>query len=415
MLEVIEPLRWPSAPKVYSFSALHAISECPRRWAYSRAEFAPGGLANERGGLIRRASWSAIRGEIIHETLKELLEIHRREAGPPPGRWELVTFWARHLPPGGIPFLVSAKAVGIVERRTDHPRNLALRPGFHSVARREAATLVASVNGKLVHALAPSSGRRRAPDGGVGARVLRPGAAAEVRLECSLSGRSGAYAWVGDVDVLKLTEDQVEIIDYKTGEAKDAYRQQVELYALLLARDRRFNPSGLRATTLSLIYESGRCDRWPGLGHEELAALEERIVGACGDTDVYLTGQTPPQARVGEACLWCDAKPICAAYWASASGAAATSANARVDAEVTVSSVARDHSEVGTTKGPEHARYLLAAPGSHFARDVRPGDVVRIVGGKRVTATQEEGESASGQVYEIDPKAEVVRCPAPIS
>ena len=411
MLEVITPLAWPNPPDTYSFSALAGISSCPRQWAYKHARYEPGGLASDRGILMGRASWGAARGEIIHETLEHLLNVHSANGGPPARHWGLVAFWRQHLPPGGIPSLTASITARVLEARTAHSRSRALRPALRRVAAENNASMAASVSKKLEFALVVTGGRRDGSGAVGGRRTLPPGASAEVGLRCTLEGPLGRAAWRGDADIIKLVNGAIEIIDYKTGEPKPEHRRQLEIYALLLWRDEEINPQRLRASRLTLVYENGKKETWSAPTVEAQRALEAELVQECRAAEASLANQPPP-ARVGEACRWCEAKPICGDYWALSRPIAAASAP-RADLALLVTSLTRDRAEMAGTDGSESARFLLAASLSAAVSGLMPGDTVRVIGAKPIPVAVDEGQPPTGRVFELDAVAEVIKLPSP--
>lgn len=417
MLEAYPPIEWPPPPTRLSFSALETVTACPRRWAYGRARYAPGGLADERGVFLRRASWSAVRGNVIHEVLEQLLDVHQRGGGPPPGSWALVKFWRDHLPPGGVPSLVAARAAALIERRTADPRNILLRPGMKRLAAREAEALVASVNAKLKYALVAATARPAGPctaaaAGGPSAPLEAPPSAAapEQRFVCSIESADGSCDWWGDADVVRKTDDGPEIIDYKTGAPKEAHRRQLEVYALLFARDRRRNPRGVLATKLRIIYEADQTETWPAPDADGLRALEAALVKE-SLAAIDSLREAPPPARVDDKCAWCDARPVCEEYWRSPAGAAATAAGRRRDLEVTVLSVGQSAAEVGAFDGQHQLRLLLSQAMAACYGELLPGAVIRVIAAKRAPLDDDPSPVPNGEVYEVDDTSELVCVP----
>jgi hypothetical protein len=406
------PRRWPEPPDTFSFSALQTARRCPRRWAYAAAEFAPGGLADANGRLVRRASWPALRGVVVHGVLEDLLNIHREGGGPTSG-WALVRFWAQRLPAGGVGALVAARAASAIEKATAQPRTAPLRPTLARCAADDHSAMVAAVNSRLTHALALApSERPHTPAGGAGRPTLRAGATPEVWLKCVLRQGDLAYRWRGGVDVIRVAGPDVELLDYKTGAEKPDHRRQLEIYALLLARDGAYNPEGRLATRLALIYDGHRVD-WTAPAAHALNELERDVVVECDEVSKHLAA-APPVAKVGDQCGGCDVRLLCDPYWAEPDGASATLAVRRADLEVTLVSGARDRSEVaGTLRTGEHVR-LIAGPAARATLiGTRFGDRVRVTSAHRVTATADDGELAAGDVFELDAWSEAASIEAP--
>lgn len=400
------PLKWPDPPERFSFTALETIAGCPRRWAYSEATFTPGGLADVQGRLVRRASWAAIRGVAVHATLEELLRIHRKENGPRKSDWSLVQFWVKHLPPGGLATLILNRGSKAIGEATEHSRNRKMRAPLLRQLAEETPSLVASVNLKLAKAL-PTQDRGPPSTQGVG-RSLRAGASSEVWLEGAFSDGGKTYRVCGCVDVLTVSEEEVELLDYKTGAPHPEHHAQLELYALLLGKDERFNPDRRQATALALVYENGTVDKWPAPSEADLIRLGSALVQRC-KAAVDLTALKPPPARVGEHCGWCDARQICSDYWAEPLRAAGTQLRRRVDFQGVIAGGSGDKSDVAMKVDEANVRLLVSPAGREEWGNARIGNLVRVTGARRVTVPQDEFEEdrPSGDVYELDVFSEV--------
>lgn len=218
-----------------------------------------------------------------------------------------------------------------------------------------------------------------------------------------------AYRVCGCVDVLTVGEEEVELLDYKTGEPHPEYRAQVELYALLFERDAKVNPSRRRATRLALVYEQGAVDEWSAPTQEELGRLANALLQQCRSA-FELTALMPPPARVGEHCGWCDARPLCSDYWADPLGAKITQSRARVDLQATIVGGSRDKSDVAVKVDEASGRLLVSPVSREGWNNVRIGDVVRVTGARRVSAPPDDAQpdGPSGDVYEVDTYSEAV-------
>jgi ATP-dependent exoDNAse (exonuclease V) beta subunit len=76
--------------------------------------------------------------------------------------------------------------------------------------------------------------------GGPGPRTqLEPGSHPEVTL------RAESTRWLGRADLLTLTGDSAELVDYKTGAPDTSHAEQLRIYALVWYRDQALNPSAL--------------------------------------------------------------------------------------------------------------------------------------------------------------------------
>src|SRR5439155_9463998 len=88
-----------------------------------------------------------------------------------------------------------------------------------------------------------------ASDKGAGRRTsLGPGSYAEIEL-CAPT-----IAWHGIADLINVSHDSSEIIEFKTGKPREEHAFQLRIYSLLWKRDSEMNPAGRAANTLVLSY-----------------------------------------------------------------------------------------------------------------------------------------------------------------
>ncbi len=403
---VTKPLSWPAVAEPVSFSTFLVLRSCARRWAYGRSRFPPSALVDPRGFLHERANWGAIRGRAVHRTLEALLDLHQHHGGPAAGSWSLIQFWKRHLPGGGIPALLVTIVDDELTQVERSPRNRAQMAWLRQAASRDLGGLVASVNSKL--ALALQAGETRSRGQGAARRALTAGSHPEALVEADLRGTARSRRWKGKIDVAKIAPDAVRLIDYKGGTEEPSHREQLNLYALLYARDKTANPTGRLATELTLAYENGRTVSWPAPDEAELAAIELRIADEL-ELLIEATTADPPVAQPGpENCAFCTARPLCDAYWR----APLPSDGQRIDLELLVEESSSTGDELvgrilkATRSGLlELARVVIPAAWRHAASGIQPQQRVRIVG----ATTVDSEEAATASVLLLDGFAELFR------
>jgi hypothetical protein len=123
---------------------------------------------------------------------------------------------------------------------------------------------------------------------------------------------------VGRADLIRLDEQECEIVDYKTGEPDASHSEQLLEYSLLWARDRVVNPSGRLATQLGIVYGAG-LHRVPAPSLATLADIERALKKRCEEARNAVSN-LPPRAFVAtDNCRYCDVKHLCAAYWTPSS------------------------------------------------------------------------------------------------
>jgi hypothetical protein len=156
-------------------------------------------------------------------------------------------------------------------------------------------------------------GTPRSRDGQAGKResevvALGVGSYTEVPL------RHALLNWFGRADYLCVDVDGCEIIDFKTGVAKEHHALQLQVYAWLWYHDNGRNPRKSLARALRLVYPGDEV-AVPAPSPAELEQLghviEERTRAA-----VEAISAVPPDARPSrEACPLCDVRQLCPAYW----------------------------------------------------------------------------------------------------
>jgi hypothetical protein len=127
------------------------------------------------------------------------------------------------------------------------------------------------------------------------------GALSELRLE------HPSVPFVGIIDLVRLGEDGVSLVDFKTGEPKSAHRQQLTLYAVLWWRRTGQVPAAIEARYPShMATFSVRTDDL----HIAEEGLRSRIDELTG-----LLENPPAVPRPGDQCRYCDVRQFCNAYW----------------------------------------------------------------------------------------------------
>ncbi len=405
----VEPTAWPAVSEPLSFSTLVALRTCARSWALSRARFEPGALFDSKGRLEERATWGAIRGRAVHKSLERMLDTHQQNRGPAAGSWSLLQFWKRHLPPGGVPAVVAAALDEELATAERSSRNRPVMPWLRQSGARDLGDLVAAVNSKLALALqAGGPAARQRSTVGASRRELGDGSHAEADVAAELRGSTRSRTWRGTIDVARIGREEVSLVDYKGGDEQPSHREQLELYALLYAKDPVVNPLGRRATQLTLAYDRGQTIEWTAPDAAQLAALETRV---CDEVEALIraTEARPPDARPSvEACGFCGARALCDAYWSEP----IKIADAYFDLEVSVESRSSAGDElVGTALRCSRSetvgtfvRVLVPANQREQAREIGTDQRVRILGASAEPADTESKVT----VVVLGPFAELV-------
>lgn len=139
---------------------------------------------------------------------------------------------------------------------------------------------------------------------------LRNGSYSEVELHAREIG------WKGRADLISISRNACEILDFKTGRPKPDHEFQIRLYALLWKLDESVNPDGRRADSLGIIYSHGRT-AVPAPTDGELLLIKDAILSRAGRA-VEATKAGLPAAKTDSGfCIFCDMRQLCDEYWDS--------------------------------------------------------------------------------------------------
>lgn len=297
----VSPEAWPAPPKRFSFSTLADIEDCPRRWALKHGVFTQ---VWDGSGYPERPSAGALLGRVAHMAIERVSRALNRA-----GEWspEAAVRQLRLL--GGLTSVIRGCISDEINGQEQNPRCQDRAEATRAQLDRHVPELrltVQSALNRLVDAADVQAPRTQALQGS--RHPLGAGYHPEVMLAPE------TLEWIGYPDVIRLSSDRCEIIDYKTSEPKPWHIEQVRLYALLWARDRVLNPSARLATTLFLVYQSQTVEV-AGPDEGDLGDLETQLRPRVEAAKTAL-GLNPPTARVGpETCRNCDVKHLCDDYW----------------------------------------------------------------------------------------------------
>lgn len=297
---------WPDAPSYWSHSSLSEASTCPRRYALSRSRFE---RIWDRPGYPGLASESAIAGTTVHRGVELIVRALRARGCGSVQDADAVTA-LREL--GGFTEVVSTALDEELAKHEDNPRMARRLPVMRSrlqqqvPAMREALQLLTS---RITVASAPDGASQRGASGvgEAGARAVTEGTYSEVELA------SAELRYRGWADLLTVDSEGAEIVDIKTGEAREHHAEQVVRYGLLWTLDRLTNPDRLPVRKLQLSYPGGDEDVPVPLDWGAVEAdLEAEILEA--DREI---AASRPAARPSEACTYCSVRHMCEEYWSS--------------------------------------------------------------------------------------------------
>ena len=298
------PAAWPDAPVEMTVTTLREIESCPRRWALSAGHYPD--LWSGRGypPCVRLG---ALAGSVVHLALEVITGALAR-AGCPSLEDPAALQVMRDL--GGYTKVVDDCIDRTLSRLANSPRAQRVIEVAARSLRAKVPELRTRTQTMLCRVRLPPIQGRQAEGSARRARgPLTAGTFAEMEL------RAEEIGWKGKVDLLVLSPDVCEIIDFKTGLPDEGHRFQVHVYALLWSRDGQLNPGRRRADRLVLAYGRGD-EEVPSPTELELDGLEYRLIARAAAAREAVS-QRPPEAKPSpENCLYCNVRHLCNEYWA---------------------------------------------------------------------------------------------------
>ena len=390
------PDSWPAPPTAMSFTTLRAIERCPLQWSLIRGTYS--GLW-EKAGYPERPYMATIAGRLVHSALEVLTQALTNAGVDSPLHPDAVRV-LKSL--GGITVVLEREFQKISEELRINPR--AASSSFIAselvktipVLRQRVQLMLYRLSlGAAVPSQAGSSrpGRSGRGTGSVG-KSLGPGAHAEQDL------RLPDGSWWGKADLIRLSDESCEILDFKTGARKDDHPLQLRVYAWLWQRDTTVNPRRRAASKLTLIYSDGlREVEAPTAAVLDQVESEFRTRRAAAVESLVAT---PPPARPSqEVCGTCQVRQLCPLFWeptVQAALAAGAMPDGLRDAEVRIRGKAGEWTWRGIVNSCGHvakgtAVLVRAKPQDAFFADILDhADTVRLLSVQLLEGSEESAD-----------------------
>lgn len=302
------------APDFWSYSSLNEIESCPRRYALSRARYPD---LWDGAGYPPRPAPAALFGDVVHGALDTLVKA-LAAAGCTSTRTREAFEVIKAL--GGYSAVVADAMARRLERLVGNPRISATTlQRTERLLRDRTEEARAQVQEYLSRVTLPAAVTPLAEAGEVvsdegrpafGRRKLSAGAHPEAVLA------DEHLRLMGRIDLLKISDQQVAIVDYKTGGQDPRHLDQLRMYALLWEIDRVANPNRRPVTELSVAYSHREVTMTAadiGDLHELKADIRRRITAA----DDRSASPVPEARPSPEMCVVCPVRGICNAYWST--------------------------------------------------------------------------------------------------
>ena len=327
---VAAPVTWPTPPGFMSVSALADIEACPMRWTLTHAGYEG---ARSESRYPAAPSIAAITGTTVHRAIEIVLRAFSA-AGISDFSDAGAVAVLRQL--GGFTQILEELVAKEIAELASNFRAAQRLPQLERALRGRIPEMRSQVQGLLARLSFTPGASGLAHGVGAGRRSLGAGTFSEVNVSALTP------AWRGIIDLVTLTDSTCEIRDFKTGARHPQHIFQVQVYALLWARDARANPSGRLATRLVLSYPDGEADA-PVLGPMEVELLEANLTSRAQSAVNSIAGPNTATLPSQENCRFCSVRQLCEPYWESDVQATAT-VERTVFGDIEV--------EIGSRRGP---------------------------------------------------------------
>lgn len=296
--------RLPAPPEHWSYSTLREVELCPRRYILGHASY-PG--LWDGFGYPQAPNPAALFGEIVHDSLDRVI---------------------RALVKAGCKSSISEAGVAVLKELGGYTtvaeeaiaRRLRQLDGNPRVGEERRERLGQQLEERIPEARMAVQGYLqrmilvpRAPSESGGSRILPERVPLVTGSHPEAELRADSLRVKGRVDLLTVTERQVDIVDHKTGTVEPAHLDQLRFYAMLWDQDEIANASRTPLGTLIISYPTTELSI-AAPDATELETLAEttrhRVVRADGEI-----GAPIPVAVPGEYCGFCPVRSICDRYW----------------------------------------------------------------------------------------------------
>ena len=286
-----------------SVTAVSEIEACPRRWALRHADYPKlwGGY-----GYPPRVHMGALLGSMTHLALETIIREFIR-TGCPSVKDATAVSVMRSL--GGYTQVLDNCIDRVISRLQVNPR----AQRHLEFSTRFLRARIPHLRTQVQAMLARTRLEGRSQGHGRSSGFITPiatGTYAEVEVSASRIG------WKGKLDLLVISPEKCEIIDFKTGAPNDAHRFQIEVYSLLWTFDEERNPHGRSPDRLILAYDHGEVEV-PVPSPDRRKALEKELLERRAAARASIA-QNPPEAKPDPVhCGSCQVRHLCDEYWAS--------------------------------------------------------------------------------------------------
>lgn len=297
------PKSWPNAPSEMTISTLTEIEACPRCWALSKAEYSD---IWSKQGYPPRVQISTLVGMVVHLALRRITT-QLVAAGCTSIQDPIALDIMRSL--GGYSNVLNGCINQIVSDVSTNPRSANSLEFIEHTLRVQIPDIRTRLQMMLSRRRIPFSVAHRRQE-----RTIKPSLSLVQGVFTELELNARKIGWKGKADLLILSPETCEIVDFKTGEPHEEHKFQIQVYALLWNRDSFLNPNGRYANRLILEYSEGDIEV-PILTAKELDMLEKKLI-LRRKSAIDAISQRPIEAKPNDVyCHYCNVRQLCDKYW----------------------------------------------------------------------------------------------------
>ena len=293
-------------PSLFSFSSLNEIETCPLSWILKTAKYPE--IWSKRG-YPDNVNLSAFKGRVVHEALEKI----NKNLATLDGSGETtpsVVFALKKL--GGISEILKKSIEASIKQLSENPRVIDHIEYIRNCCYRDLPNLRVQTQSLLSRIGKIKQGKTK----------YRQHSSAIDKSPSQLS--DGTYSefiislamlrMVGVIDLLTITQDEIEIRDFKTGAEKDSHRSQMMIYALLWYNNYQNNPESRIANRIVISYNHGDLEL-PGPNVAELSQLEAELMDRIESATEAVSSLNPTANPSSENCCYCSVRHLCDDYW----------------------------------------------------------------------------------------------------
>lgn len=302
--QISRPTVWPGMPALLSYSIFRDIEACQYCWALKSADY-PDIWA--KAGYPPRISVSQIKGQIVHMALnKTITQLAMSNCTSVKDASSVDVLKEM----SGLSTIINKCTEVAVDQLKDNPRIVTKLDHLRDTLDSQGNEIREVVQVILARVKLNPLKARLTTRNTIKAHIRFPlahGSHSEVKLVAP------GLKWMGIADLINITENNCEIVEFKTGLPREEDASQLLTYALLWHKDGELNPTGRLADQLSIHYP-GTIRNIAAPSIQEAIRLEKEMVAKTSEINELVSSQLRV-ANVADMCRRCSVRHMCDSYW----------------------------------------------------------------------------------------------------